>query len=142
MRLIVLIFCLISIQISAEPLPNNFIHAINMVETTGRTGHVIGDNGDALGPFQIHYEYWADTGIHGKYEYCTNMDYSVRVINTYLNKYAAKYISNNDFESLARIHHGGPNGANKRYTLKYWYKVRYYLDSQSLGLSKTNLVSP
>ena len=38
-------------------------HAIHMVETGGRTGPVLGDSGNALGPLQIHRAYHIDSRV-------------------------------------------------------------------------------
>lgn len=110
---------------NAATLPKDFIATIHKVETSGRLGPIKGDNGQALGPFQIHRDYWKDSGVKGSYSQCADYDYSVRVVTAYLNRYAAKHIKSGNVEALARIHNGGPNGYNKGETLKYWerYKI-------------------
>lgn len=111
---------------SAE-LDPKFIHALNMVEASGREGNVVGDNGKALGPFQIHRSYWQDSKVAGSYGMVTNRAYAAKVVTAYLNRYAKSAVVNGDFETLARIHNGGWNGANKAATKAYWLRVKKYL---------------
>lgn len=106
-----------------------FIKAIHQVETSGRIGVIKGDNGKALGPLQIHEVYWKDACEYdkslssGSYSDCSNLLYSIRVATAYANRYAKKAIQDKDYETLARIHNGGPNGAKRQSTIKYWHKV-------------------
>jgi len=44
-----------------------------------------------------------------------------------LQAYAPKAVKTLDFQTLARIHNGGPNGHNKQVTLNYWLRVKNYL---------------
>jgi hypothetical protein len=90
-----------------------------------------GDNGKAIGPFQIHKAYWQDSGVRGSYSQCTNYDYSLKVVTAYLNRYAPDAVKSNDFEKLARIHNGGPQGHKKQATLGYWAKVKKALDKNA-----------
>lgn len=109
-------------------VPKDLLDAIHIVESGGRKENVpMGDNNLARGPFQIHKEFWVDSKIPGEWENCDNYDYSVRVINAYMNKYAQKAIIDKDFEKIARIFNGGPRGDKKKSTLKYWEKVKKYL---------------
>lgn len=107
------------------PLPNDFLVTLNKVEASGRHSNVPdGDGGHAKGPFQIHYKYWQDSGITGSYSQCSDYDYSVRVVTGYLNRYARKAITAKDYETLARVHNGGPNGMSHSDTLTYWKKFK------------------
>lgn len=123
-------FCNRAIETLAKSLmlPIQFIQAIHMVESSGKYGAIRGDNGAALGPLQIHRAYWADSQIEGKYEDCADYHYSVRVMDAYLNRYAKQAVRNNAFETMARIHKGGPQGANKQSSVAYWHLVKYQLD--------------
>ena len=102
------------------------INAIHKVESGGRTGkNIFGDKGKAIGPLQIHYAAWKDAtdfdkSIGGKYSDCHDLDYSYRIFNAYLNKYA----SGKSAEDRARIWNGGPKGAEKTATKNYWKKVK------------------
>ena len=103
--------------------PDSFFRALHVVETSGRTGPIIGDNGRALGPLQIHRAYHADARIGGDYARCADLDYSRRVVSAYLQRYAPQAWASGDVVTLARIHNGGPRGASKQATVAYGDKV-------------------
>ncbi len=132
---LILLSCLVAFNVQSKELKLNekFIHAINGAEASGQQVAPPGDNGAAIGPFQIHFDYWADAATYdkslgGTYECCTNYQYSCRVVGAYLNRYARRYIKANDFKNLARIHNGGPYGFRQQKTLQYWRKVQSWLD--------------
>jgi len=102
----------------------NFYRALNLVETSGRSGPILGDHGKALGPLSIHRQYWQDSGVPGDYQGCAQLAYSVRVVSAYLKRYAPHAWETGDLETLARVHNGGPHGAQKEATLPYWRKIR------------------
>ena len=96
----------------------------------------MGDNGNALGPFQIHRGYHTDAAERDStlndYQSCLDsLDYSERVVKAYWGRYAraaAGRLSRGkgtlaDVERVARIHNGGPKGHKKKATEKYWRKV-------------------
>ena len=103
--------------------PDSFFRALHVVETSGRTGPIIGDNGRALGPLQIHKAYHADARIGGDYSRCADLDYSKRVVTAYLQRYAPQAWAAGDVTTLARIHNGGPRGHLKPATKSYGDKV-------------------
>ena len=103
--------------------PASFFRALHIVETSGRTGPIIGDNGRALGPLQIHRAYHADARIGGDYSRCADLDYSKRVVSAYLQRYAPAAWAAGDVTTLARIHNGGPRGHLKPATKAYGDKV-------------------
>lgn len=113
---------------SAAPLPKNLLHAINMVEASGRTNNVpAGDHGKAIGPFQIHEKYWQDAvgydkSIGGSYRNCQDYAYSVKVVTAYCNKYAKEAVASGDLRVLALTHHSAFS-----YDEKYWLKVKKFL---------------
>lgn len=128
-KLLLAVLIAASVQVHAAALDSNFLHALNMVEASGKHGNIVGDNGAALGGYQIHKAYWLDAvtfdkSIGGKYSDVTNKAYAEKVVTAYLNRYASKAIKNKDFQTLARIHNGGLNGAHKESTKKYWQKVQ------------------
>lgn len=106
---------------------DEFATAIHQVETGGRKGAILGDNGKALGPLQIHYSYFVDSGTLGEYKDCANYDFSVRVMRNYLKRYAPKALDNRNWEICARTHNGGPRGVKIAQTKKYWEKVKKHL---------------
>jgi hypothetical protein len=115
---------LLALAATAEAAPPaSFFRALHIVETSGRTGAIIGDNGKALGPLQIHRAYHADARIGGEYSRCADLDYSKRVVSAYLQRYAQQAWAAGDVTTLARIHNGGPRGATKQATVNYAAKV-------------------
>ena len=118
------ILILLALCASCHAAPGaGFWRALHIVETSGRTGAIIGDNGRALGPLQIHRAYHADARIGGDYARCADLDYSRRVVTAYLQRYAPAAWAAGDVKTLARIHNGGPRGANKAATVAYGDKV-------------------
>jgi hypothetical protein len=103
--------------------PASFFRALHIVETSGRTGPILGDGGKALGPLQIHRGYHTDARIGGDYSRCADLDYSKRVVSAYLQRYAPAAWAAGDVTTLARIHNGGPSGASKQATVNYGAKV-------------------
>lgn len=112
------------------PLPaqcytvDTLLDAMYAVESN-RGKITVGDNGKAIGPYQIWREYWQDAvewdkTIGGKYEDCMNKAYSEKIIRAYWARYAPKSAT---IEQLARIHNGGPKGHTRTATLKYWKKI-------------------
>jgi hypothetical protein len=104
------------------------VKAIHMVETSGRLGPIRGDNGRALGPLQIHRDYWQDSGVAGKYEDCAKLDYSIKVVKAYMQRYAPQAVARKDYDTLARLHNAGPRALkNKKIALDYSKRVRQYI---------------
>ena len=107
------------------------LDAIRIVETGGEKdpANAVGDKGKSIGPFQIQRGYWQDAleydpSIGGTYTDCKDETYARRVIRAYL----SRYVKNWDDQTVARVHNGGPSGAKKSSTLKYWRKVQKHLD--------------
>jgi hypothetical protein len=109
--------------------PTNLLTAIHQVESSGRTGPILGDNGKALGPMQIHYAYWKSARVRGKYSDCADYAYSCKVVTAYWQRYAPRALRTGDYETLARVHNGGPRGYARESTKKYWARVRKVLTS-------------
>lgn len=78
---------------------------------------------------QIHYAYWRDSGVAGRYQDCANYGYSCKVVTSYLNRFAFNAVRARDYETLARVHNGGPRGCANKETKKYWEKVKNHLTS-------------
>ena len=120
--------------VAAPPSPSfdtdRILDAIMQVETGGHEdpSNAVGDNGKAIGPFQIHMCYWQDAVAHDKsiggcYADCRDEAYARRIVMAYLSRYCKWW----DNETVARIHNGGPKGASKSATLGYWRKVQKHL---------------
>jgi hypothetical protein len=120
-----LILLALCVTAHAAP-PDSFFRALHIVETSGKIGPTIGDQGRALGPLQIHRAYHADSRIAGDYARCADLDYSKRVVAAYLQRYAPQAWAAGDVEVLARIHNGGPKGATKPATRGYAIKVKAF----------------
>jgi hypothetical protein len=106
------------------------LDAIRIVETGGEENpsEAVGDNGRSIGPFQISRAYWQDAlehdpSIGGTYTDCKDETYARQVVRAYLCRYVKTW---ND-QTVARTHNGGPSGAKKKSTIKYWNKVRKHL---------------
>lgn len=121
MKTIALLLALAATAQSAPP--ESFFRALHIVETSGKRGAILGDNGRALGPLQIHRGYHADSRVAGDYSRCADLDYSRRVVTAYLQRYSPAAWAAGDVSTLARIHNGGPRGDKKTATLGYAAKV-------------------
>ena len=104
--------------------PESFWRALHIVETSGRTGPIVGDGGKALGPLQIHKSYHADSRVAGDYSRVADLGYAKRVATAYFKRYAPQAWAAGDVETLARVHNGGPRGHLKAATKGYAAKVR------------------
>lgn len=112
----------------AVPPPNGYdpapiLNAIRHVESGDRTD-LVGDGGKAIGPYQIHREYWRDAvawdrTLGGTYADCRNPQYARRVVLAYLSRYTPDW----NPQTIARVHNGGPMGYRHTATLGYWTKV-------------------
>ena len=122
MKRLALLLALASASHAAPP--ESFWRALHQVETSGRHGAILGDNGKSLGPLQISRAYHADSRVAGSYEQVTDLAYSRRVATAYLKRYAPQAWEAGDVATLARIHNGGPTGHRKPATLPYADKVR------------------
>jgi len=104
--------------------PESFWRALHQVETSGRRGAILGDNGKSLGPLQISRAYHADSRVAGSYDQVSDLAYARRVATAYFKRYAPAAWESGDVETLARIHNGGARGHKKQATLPYADKVR------------------
>jgi hypothetical protein len=122
---LIAVLCIMAINAYAEsilPIPQKLIKAIHQVEVGGRLGPIRGPHGE-LGPLQIRYIYWLSSGVKGSFSQCGDYNYSVKVVTAYLNRFGYKAIMKKDYQTLARIHNGGPNGHKNRSTLVYWNRI-------------------
>lgn len=103
--------------------PESFWRALHLVETSGRQGPILGDNGRSLGPLQISRAYFTDSRVGGTYEQVIDLGFARKVVTAYLQRYAPKAWAAGDVVTLARVHNGGPAGARKAATVNYGAKV-------------------
>ena len=109
--------------------PESFWRALHQVETSGRHGAILGDNGRSLGPLQISRAYHADSRVAGSYEQVTDLAYARRVATAYLKRYAPQAWAQGDWRTLCRIHNGGLTGHKKAATLPYLLKVERVMNA-------------
>lgn len=105
------------------------LDAIRFVESGDRDDAADGDDGKAIGPYQIHRVYWEDAlraqpSLGGDYQDCRSRAYAERVIAAYMQRWVPEAWHDGDAEILARVHNGGPTGPDKQATLRYWERVR------------------
>jgi len=107
--------------------------ALRVVETGGIKNEgrrAVGDGGKAIGPLQIHRDYWEDSKVPGRFEDCRELPYARRVVLAYWRRYCPKALDTLDAEVLSRVHNGGPKGAQKESTKVFWRKVERELARQ------------
>jgi len=102
------------------------LDAIRQVETGGKAdpANAVGDGGRSLGPYQITRAYWRDSGVPGKYQQVRSKAYAERVMTAYWKRYCPTALARGDWQTLARVHNGGPNGRSEQRTSSYWRRVR------------------
>jgi len=108
--------------------------AIRTVETGGelRPEHAVGDGGRSLGPYQISRKYLIDSGLGGDWRRCRDARFSEAVMLAYWKRHCSEALRTRDFEVLARVHNGGPNGQKKAATAPYWKLVQGVMKSKHL----------
>jgi hypothetical protein len=108
------------------------LDAIRFVESGNRDNVPDGDDGKAIGPYQIHKVYWFDANefdqsLGGTYQQCRKRDYAERVIDAYMRRHAKRAWAIGDGQTIAKVHNGGPKGHQKNATKGYWQRVRKQL---------------
>jgi hypothetical protein len=128
------LFLSLAIAVTAHAAPpEKFWGALHQIETGGALGATIGDNGAALGPYQIHRAYFKDSKIKGDYLQCSDLTFSRKVVSAYLAIKAPKAWAAGDCNVLFRTHNGGP-AAMKATGQKKKNLDRY--SAKALGLMK------
>ena len=126
----------------ANPLDDRILHrrlrklfyAIAQVESNNNR-LAVGDKGRSRGLYQISRAYWKDACRLSKcrwnyYDRVWNKYSSERVMIWYWKRFCKNALIEMDYETLARIHNGGPRGDRKRSTYRYWNRVKNILESQ------------
>ncbi len=124
---------LIALPAFARPPVRPLLDAIRQVESGGRTGLIVGDEGRSLGPYQIQRPYWQDSGVRGRYADVQIPAYAEKVMIAYWERHCPEALNRGDWATLARVHNGGPDGYRNPATLKYWRKVSVALGSEASG---------
>lgn len=104
-----------------------FFRALAKVESSGNP-RAVNKKEYALGIYQIRRAYWIDSGVGGKHEDVFNPIIAKKVCLAYFRRYAPQALKDGDWETLAKIHNGGPLGVKNRGTDGYWRKVQKCLD--------------
>ena len=107
---------------------NDLLEAIRLVESNNNPD-AVGDNGNAIGVYQIWEDYHTDAtlggNLSGEYLDCYDPVYAENVVVEYMKRYAIeRRIGKVTPEKIARIHNGGPNGWKINATKEYWEKVK------------------
>ena len=105
----------------------DLLDAIEQVESGGNA-NAIGDNGNAVGSFQIHPIYVEDVNRilkHRRYNRNDryNQTKSREMVTVYLRHYGGT------MEEMARKNNGGPQGHKKEATKAYWLKVKAEMEN-------------
>lgn len=103
----------------------DLLDAIEQVESGG-DANAVGDNGNAIGSFQIWRIYVSDvnriSGKQFKFSDRYSREKSKEMVRIYLSHYGGT------IEEMARKHNGGPAGYKKESTVAYWKKVKHELE--------------
>lgn len=117
---------------SAIQLPAADIYEAIAYEESRGIDCAIGDDGEALGRYQLHRIYVDDVNRIAKtnYTYDDRLDAekSLTMVKIYLDYYGKRYTALTGKpvtdEVMARIHNGGPDGFRKQSTVEYWNRVK------------------
>jgi len=100
----------------------DFLNAIEQEESHGDP-NAVGKDGER-GVYQIGRDYWID-GKGGDYETgVLDKDVCEQVMWNYWSRHCPEALYELDYETLARIHVGGPRGESKESTKPYWNKIK------------------
>ena len=110
-----------------------FFEALNQVEASGRKVNVA--KGDftkdgrfrARGGLQIWEPYFIDSRVKGTWDDCEGWDFSKQVVLAYFKRYESTALKNEDWQTLALLHHYGPGWKRQNDRHGYWEKVQKHL---------------
>lgn len=106
------------------PTMDEILDGIRQVESSGGKDKADGDDGKAIGPYQIWKSYWQDgtriLKVDWPYSDARNEERARRVVKAYISHYGKKH----GWEGMIRCHNGGPTGWKKKSTLVYLKKVK------------------
>ena len=112
----------------------SFLDALAIVES-GNNPSAVGDNGNAIGCYQIWRDYHADatefSGLGGSYQDCFSCEYSRDVVTEFMKRYAkpSRVDRPITLKDLSFMHVGGPNapwstGQKLQNCEVHWNKVK------------------
>lgn len=112
-------------QVDVDRRLRPLLDAIRYVESGNRPDPPDGDGGRSIGPYQIMRGYHEDArGELADWQRCRERVYAERTMIRYWRRYCPSALARGDWETLARIHNGGPRGRRKAATRAYWVRVR------------------
>lgn len=115
---------LVLLCVSAPPREiRPLLDAIRQAESGGNV-NAVGDGGRSHGAYQIQRCYWRDAGVAGRYDQVRDPAYAERVMLAYWRRHCPDALARGDLETLARVHNGGPAGARKPATMRYWLRIK------------------
>ena len=117
------------------------LDAIRAEESAG-DDLAVGDGGRSRGPYQISEAYWRDACAQGSaavgrpagWDYHAEVwsaPHCQRVMLAYWRRWCPEALAAGDLEVLARVHNGGPRGANRPATIAYWHRVRQRMTAEA-----------
>lgn len=122
----------VSAPVEPEPVATirDLFDAIAQVETGGERDPdaATGDGGRSIGRYQIGRAYWLDSGLSGEWENVRDPAYAEAVMLAYWGRWEPEALAALDFETLARIHQGGPSWREYPANLAYWHRVESALN--------------
>jgi hypothetical protein len=121
----------------------DFLKAVAKVESNC-DDEAVGDKGKSIGRFQIQKAYWKDAVDHdkslkqgnAKWEDCKYESYATSIVLAYFDRYAAQAVKDKDWETLARLHNGGPSILKKKPPKKLWENTTAYWEKVKKELEK------
>jgi predicted chitinase len=69
-----------------------------------------------------------DSGVPGRYRHVRDRRYAERVMAAYWLRHCPTALARGDWQTLARVHNGGPKGGRSPETADYWRRVQRRLE--------------
>ncbi|XP_024517734.1 uncharacterized protein LOC9657483 [Selaginella moellendorffii] len=113
------------------------LDAIRFVESSNRVDCPDGDGGASIGPLQISEHYHVDAWKNKRASWlrCRDLEHAENTVVAYWMRYCSEALTQHDWEILAKIHNGGPQGPQREKTTYYWSKVCRYLEENHRHVS-------
>lgn len=113
------------------------LNSLQFVEASNKESCSEGTS--CIGPFQISRHYHHDAWKQAPpiaWSRCRDLNHAENTVIAYWFKYCPDALEKHDFETLAKIHKGGPQGLQKEEINYYWRKVSQHLKEQETAGSK------
>ena len=115
------IISILSIFIALNSFGVNFDQFLNVIAKVESNNNpkAVGDNGLAIGAYQIHKAYFLDSQRFDKslrkykYQNCFDKEVSRKVVIAYLKGHKPIAVRKGDWQTLAKTHNGGNNWRKK-----------------------------